>query len=201
MGVNCSCFSIVKALGGARLAEKFTEQFRPFFLFIMKRIVLVSMMAFITLCSQAQIYSSEPCVYLRAGADPTEFGSMCYVIMFRENKILCLTEPIGRIRSELKKNNNCLKYRFDENFCLTYDSSLSTSTDYVYKRYIAAHKVEFPTCIYEYPAVHQKFVFNKENSTLVEYHKKGEGDYKKYYFIRIQKSEIIAPGVNKNFIE
>lgn len=40
MGVNCSCFSICKALGGARLAEKFTEQFRPFFLFIMKRLVL-----------------------------------------------------------------------------------------------------------------------------------------------------------------
>lgn len=39
MGVNCSCFSIVKALGGARLAEKFTEQFRPFFI-IMKRLVL-----------------------------------------------------------------------------------------------------------------------------------------------------------------
>lgn len=39
-----------------------------------------------SLCSTAQVYSSEACFYLRAGADPNSYSSVWVAVSFRGNK-------------------------------------------------------------------------------------------------------------------
>ncbi|MGN0086077.1 MAG: hypothetical protein ACI353_01000 [Alloprevotella sp.] len=172
----------------------------------MKRIALLSIMMLIALCSQAQIYSSEACFYIKAGeaprADDYDCNSSWIVVTFRGNKASwhggSKNYHLYFIREYLKLNQNYYEERND-GWEFTFDSSLSTSSEYVYTRYEAGWTSDIWP-FQRYPAKYEKFVFNKDNSTLTRYYKKeGDSDYEAYYYVRVPKSEVLP--VSNGFIE
>ena len=171
----------------------------------MKRIALLSIMMLIALCSQAQLYSSEACFYIKAGeaprADDYDCNSSWIVVTFRGNKAIwhhgSNNYHLYWIRKYLKDNQNYYE-EDNEGLEFTFDSSLSTSSKYVYTRY----KAEWTSNLWpftRYPAEYEKFEFNKDLSTLTRYYKEGNSDYRTYYFVRVPKSEVLP--VNNGFIE
>ena len=167
----------------------------------MKRIALLSIMMLIALCSKAQIYSTEAYFYVQAGFEPEE--AQLWIIVFKGNQLLRSADLLHNIRLKLRGNTNYYeKRKFDSYYgtIYTYDSSLSTNSEYVYTRYVAEHTDStYPWT--RHPSLRQRLIFNKDHSTLVLMHKWGDGDWDKSYSIRIPKSEVIAPGVNNGFIE
>lgn len=167
----------------------------------MKRIALLSIMMLIALCSQAQIYSSEARFYVQAGFNPNE--GQLRIIVFKGNQLLMSSENLHNIRLHTRDNTNLYEKRGLDPYygtIYTYDSSLSTSSEYVYTKYNAEYTDSFwPRT--RHPSVSLRLIFNKDNSTLVWMTKSGNSDWDKSYYIRIPKSEVIAPGVNNGFIE
>lgn len=106
----------------------------------MKRIALLSIMMLIALCSQAQLYSSEACFYIGAGevprADDYDCESDWIVVTFRGNKAIWHTGfrnyHLYSIRENLKENQNYYE-EHNDGLEFTFDSSLSTSSKYVYQ--------------------------------------------------------------------
>lgn len=166
----------------------------------MKRIALLSIMMLIALCSQAQIYSSEACFYLQAGKSITDKRESNWrIVKFKGNKLFTFLTSLSVIDAELRRNPN---YYEGLNICveLTYNSSLSTSSEYVYSGYIPASRTVTGFAIFESSALYYKAVFNKDNSTLKFYFKQGEdSDYKVDYYVRVPKSEVLP--VNNGFME
>ena len=171
----------------------------------MKRIALLSIMMLIALCSQAQLYSSEACFYIKAGevprVDDYDYNSWI-IVKFRGNKAIGYDGPnncrLYFIRDNLKKNQNY----YEENnggMEFTFDSSLSTSSKYVYTRYKAEWYTKLSWGSVKHPAENEIFEFNKDLSTLTRYYKKGDSDYSTYYYVRVPKSEVLP--VSDRFIE
>ena len=168
----------------------------------MKRIALLSIMMLIALCSHAQIYSSEAYFYIPAGADPNELRQW-RIIVFKGNQLLESADNLPNIRLHTRDNTNLYEKRGLDPYygtIYTYDSSLSTNSEYVYTKYNAESTDSFYPWT-KHPSVSLRLIFNKDKSTLVSMSRRGNGDWKKSYFIRIPKSEVIAPGVNNGFIE
>ena len=167
----------------------------------MKRIALLSIMMLIALCSQAQIYSSEACFYLGAGESITSKRSHCRIVKFKGNKLVTTGTDLFTIDRELRRNPNYYEEKgLDRCLELTYNSSLSTSSEYVYSGYSPAIRNDTGFAIYYTPATYYKAVFNKDNSTIKWYSKEeGNSDYRTYYFVRVPKSEVLP--VSNGFIE
>ena len=168
----------------------------------MKRIALLSIMMLIALCSQAQIYSSEACFYIPAGENLNSRPTLT-IIVFKGNQLLQGGDWLPQAQSRLRDDTNIYeKRRLDPYYgdIYTYNSSLSTNYEYVYTRYVAEYTDSFYPWT-RHPSVSSKLIFNKDNSTLVRMSKHGDGDWNKWYYIRIPKSEVISPGLNNGFIE
>ena len=169
----------------------------------MKRIALLSIMMLIALCSQAQLYSSEACFYIMAGEAPIVEGKNCWIVVtFRGNKAIwhhgSTNYDLYFIRKYLKENQNYYE-EHNGGMEFTFDSSLSTSSKYVYTRYKAESTSNIGWGSIRYPAVKEIFEFNKDLSTLTRYYKEGDSDYRTYYYVRVPKSEVLP--VNNGFIE
>lgn len=172
----------------------------------MKRIALLSIMMLIALCSQAQLYSSEACFYIGAGevprADDYDCKSDWIVLTFRGNKAIwhigSKNYHLHGIREYLKENQNYYE-EHNDGLEFTFDSSLSTSSKYVYTRYEAESTSTYGWNTWRHPAEYEKLVFNKDLSTLTRYFKKGDSYYRTYYYVRVPKSEVLP--VNNGFIE
>lgn len=166
----------------------------------MKRIALLSIMMLIALCSQAQIYSSEVCFYLAAGESITNGRSHYRIVKFKGNKLFTTGTYLSSLNVELHRNPNYLEEIpecWDE---FTYNSSLSTSSEYVYSGYTPAIRNDTGFAIFYTPASYYKAVFNKDNSTLKWYSKdENDSDYKVCYYVRVPKSEVLP--VSNGFIE
>lgn len=168
----------------------------------MKRIALLSIMMLIALCSQAQLYSSEACFYLEAGKSITdERESNWRVVKFKGNKLFTYTTSLFVIHGQLRRNPNYYEEKgLDRCLELTYNSSLSTSSEYVYSGYIPAKREDTGYAIIYSSAIYYKVVFNKDNSTLKWYSKyEKDSDYSTNYYVRVPKSEVLP--VSNGFIE
>ena len=167
----------------------------------MKRIALLSIMMLLALCSQAQIYSSETCFYLRAGESVTDNRSYWRIVKFTGNKLITTGTDLFTIKSELRRNPNYYEEKgLDRCLELTYNSSLSTSSEYVYLGYSPAIRNDTGFAIYYTPASYYKAVFNKDHSTIKWYSKdEDDSDYKVFYYVRVPKSEVLP--VSNGFIE
>ena len=169
----------------------------------MKRIALLSIMMLIALCSQAQIYSSEACFYLEAGKSITDKRESNWkIVKFKGNKLFTTSTSLSKIDAELRRNPNYYEGKgLDGCSELTYNSSLSTSSEYVYSGSTWAYTMEDPIYGYINPSTfYYKAVFNKDNSTLKWYLKdEKDSDYKVWYFVRVPKSEVLP--VSNGFIE
>ena len=168
----------------------------------MKRIALLSIMMLIALCSQAQIYSSEAYFYIPAGEDLNSRPTFT-IIVFKGNQLLNTHDWSLRLQSYLRDDTNYYeKLGLNPYYgsIYTYNSSLSTDSEYVYTKYVAESTDSFYPWT-KRPSVSFKLIFNKDNSTLVSMSKRGNGDWEKYYYIRIPKSEVISPGLKNGFIE
>lgn len=172
----------------------------------MKRIALLSIMMLIALCSQAQLYSSEACFYIKAGevprADDYDCESSWKVVTFRGNKAIwhigSTNYHLYFIREKLKENQNYYE-EHNDGLEFTFDSSVSTSSKYVYKRYKAESTSTYGWNTWRHPAEYDKLVFNKDLSTLTRYYKEGDSNYRTYYYVRVPKSEVLP--VSNRFIE
>lgn len=166
----------------------------------MKRIALLSIMMLIALCSQAQIYSSEACFYLQAGKSITDKRETNWeIVKFKGNKLFITSESLFVIDAKLRRNPNYYE-GLNSGLELTYNSSLSTSSEYVYSGYIPARREDTGFAIYYSSAIYYKVVFNKDNSTLNFYSKREkDSDYTVNYYVRVPKSEVLP--VNNGFIE
>lgn len=172
----------------------------------MKRIILLSLMAFFALYSQAQFYSSEACFFIKAGEDPKKSINSWKIILFKGKEAF----NFYTTRSDFEYIKNCLKKNpnyFDNKDCgdyqkktFTYSPTSSTNSEYVYERYKPRHYEDFGYGAgYWANAVYEKLVFNKDLSTLTRYYKEGDSDYRTYYYVRVPKSEVLP--VNNGFIE
>lgn len=174
----------------------------------MKRIILLSLMAFFALCSQAQFYSSEACFFLEAGKDPKSVGSWKIILFKGKEAFIAKTNSFEYIKDHLKNNpnyfdnKNCGNY-YNEPY--PYSPISSTNSEYVYKKHTPRHYEDFGYGA-GYWASEQwnEIVFNKEESSLVYSFSRDNRKFYKTYYILIPKSEIIkliAPGVNNSFME
>lgn len=185
----------------------------------MKRIVLLSLMTFIAVCTQAQFYSSEAYIFLEAGKDPKKSLNSWKIILFKGKEAFNIDtscKDFDYIKNCLKKNPNYFDNKdcgdFDNKDCgdykkepYTYSPTSSTNSEYVYKRYTPKHYVYVGYGAgYWIRESYEKIVLNKEESSLVYYSSRDNRKFDKTYYILIPKSEIIkliAPGVNNSFME
>lgn len=171
----------------------------------MKYILFIIMML-TSLCSTAQVYSSEACFYLRAGADPNSYSSVWVAVSFRGNKAVVdeYIDTLWRIQDNLKKNKNYYEEVEIQDgwngWIYTYDSSMSTSSRYVYKRCVAAKSPAHPFDV-GWSAFCQYMAFSKDNSSLIRWTEKNDEITSKEQFIRVAKSEVLPQGINRDFLE
>lgn len=163
-------------------------------------------MMFTSLCSTAQVYSSEACFYLMAGKDPNSSSSVWLAVSFRGNKAVidCDADPLWRIQEKLKTNKNYyeeVEIQDRQNgWIYTYDSSMSTSSRYVYKRCVAGKRRTFPGDI-GWSAYCDYLAFSKDNSSLIRWREQNDEITNKRQFIRVAKSEVLPRGINRDFLE
>lgn len=174
----------------------------------MKRILLLSLMTFIAVCSQAQFYSSEACFFLEAGKEPKSLGSGTWmVILFKGKEAFASRTGIGfeSIQNGVKNDPNY----FDKKDCsiykdtYVYSPTSSTNSEYVYDCDVPGHYVGYSFGSVWIDARHDQIVLNKEKSSLVYYPDRNSRKGGCYY-IMIPKSEAIklfTPGINNSFME
>lgn len=177
----------------------------------MKRIILLSLMAFFALYSQAQFYSSEACFFIKAGEDPKKSINSWKIILFKGKEAF----NFYTTRSDFEYIKNCLKKNpnyFDNKDCgdyqkktFTYSPTSSTNSEYVYERHEPRNYVYLGPGAGYWASEHwDKIVLNKEESSLVYSFSRDNRKFNKTYYILIPKSEmikLIAPGVNNSFME
>lgn len=159
-----------------------------------RKVLLFVLLSAISMCVKAQIRSSEACFYLEAGKDPNSTASAVWeAISFRGNNAVLKNdgEILGRIRSYLKKNVNYYEdvdiIDTKNGWIYVYDSSLSTDSYFVYKRTSKYYSFFL--------------AFSKDNSHLIRWREKNDEILDKRQFIRVEKSEVMPKGVNRDFLE
>ncbi len=171
----------------------------------MKYILFIIMML-TSLCSTAQVYSSEACFYLIAGEDPNSSSSVWLAVSFRGNKAVIKddADPLWRIQKNLKTNKNYyeeVEIQDRRNgWIYTYDSSMSTSFRYVYKRCVAGKSPAHPFDV-SWSAYCDYLAFSKDNSSLIRWREQNDEITNKRQFIRVAKSEVLPRGINRDFLE
>lgn len=159
-----------------------------------------------SLCSTAQVYSSEACFYLVAGENPDSPHDVWVAVSFRGNKAVLryYGSPLWRIQKDLKENKNYYEevdiQDGGNGWIYTYDSSMSTNSRYVYKRCVAgkspAHAFDVSWSAYcDYLA------FSKDNSSLIRWREQDDRIFKKKQLVRVKKSEVLPQGVKRDFLE
>jgi hypothetical protein len=155
---------------------------------------------------KAQIFSSEPCFYLKAGKDFNSSERVWIVYKFKGNKsYVCgwIEQSLSEIRKNLKKDKNYYdNYGIEnaqDNLIYEYDSSMLTSSKYVYKRCWEGYRDVWgytPTGC-EYSA------FSKDKSTLIRWRENEEEDriLWKDEYIRVDNSKVMPQGINRDFLE
>jgi hypothetical protein len=161
----------------------------------MKRNVFTFIICLIYTCVQAQVHSSEACFYLEAGKDPNSSSSVWKAIRYKGNKVMMedLSSPLWRIQDNLKKDCNYYE-KIDvidtkTGFVFEYDNSTSTKSMVVYKRH------NFMGGQDEFIAV------SRENSRLIFWYEERGKIFNKKQYIRIDKSEVLPKGINRDFLE
>ena len=168
--------------------------------------ILLTIMMLTSLCSTAQVYSSEACFYLIAGADPNSSSSVWLAVSFRGNKAVIDedADPLWRIQDNLKKDKNYYEEVEIQDgwngWIYTYESSMSTSTRYVYKRCVAAKNPTHPFDV-SWLAYCDYLAFSKDNSSLIRWREQNDKITNKKQFIRVAKSEVLPRGINRDFLE
>ena len=138
----------------------------------------------------AQIRSKKACFYLEAGRDPNSSASDWFATIFRDNGAHVrnnLGETLVTIRGCLKKNVNYFEdlniIHRQNGWIYEYVPSLSTDSYFVYRMddwFLA---------------------FSKDNSQLIRWREKNDKIIDKRHYIRVDKSEVMPKGVNRDFLE
>lgn len=163
-------------------------------------------MVLTSLCCTAQVYSSEACFYLIAGTDPNSSSSNWVVVSFRGNTAVLddNATTLWHIQQNLKKDKNYyeeveIQDRWN-GWIYTYDSSLSTSSRYVYKRYTPGKSPAHPFDV-SWSEYYEYLAFSKDNSSLIRWTEQNDKIYNKKQLIRVAKSEVLPQGINRDFLE
>lgn len=171
----------------------------------MKKIILIVVMAFVTFCTYAQIYSSEACFYLEAGKD-IESNSGWRVVYFKGTTANeCGSISLVSIKNELKNDRNYFENKLknavhkQNGFVYHYNSSMSTTKREVYQKVEPSSQYYWGGPIYA--GYTQYFAFSKDKSSLITWREQNDKISDKHEYIRIDKSELLPKAINRDFLE
>lgn len=179
---------------------------------MIKMFVVLACMTFgIANVAKGQIFSSEECYYIEAGANnPKNGGSDVFVqvLSFDGNSLVQSNAWFSYIKRELKKGKDVLKkqldyyqnksgYRYSNKYSACqhittylYDSDMSTSKREVYK---SVYKSQYGSgTIVLYIAV------SNDKSSIIMW--EGENIGNKKTFVRIDKEDLLPESVNYDFL-
>ena len=168
------------------------------------RTFLFVLLSAISMCVRAQIRSTEACFYLIAGKSLTS-SSLCWtVVKFYGNYALLQQDwtDIYSIQRHLKENITYYEntdIRDSQNgWIYKYEPDESTNKYFVYKRYTPA----FSGWGIQSPARYEYLAVSKDNSEMLRWWEiNGEISNKSKPLIRVDKSEVMPKGVNRDFLE
>ncbi len=172
-------------------------------------VVLVCMIFALTTTAKGQIYSSEECYYIEAGAmNPKDGGPDVFVqvVSFSGNSLVHSAAWFSYIKRELKKGDNVLKkqldyyqnnmgYRYSNRYeacqhirTYAYNSSMSTSKREVYKSVSSSFGM---TVICYIAVAHDK-------SSIIMW--SGDNVNQKKTYVRIDKDDLRPEAINYDFL-
>ena len=174
-------------------------------------VVLTFMTLGIANVAKCQIYSSEECYYIKAGANNPKDGGpdvFVQVLSFEGNSLVHSYAWFSYIKRELKKGNDVLKKQLDYyqnsmgnrysnqyNACqhittYLYDSDMSTTKRMVYKSVYKSN--------YGNGNIILHIAVSNDKSSFIKW--EGDNTNSKETFIRIDKDDLLPESANYDFL-
>lgn len=154
-----------------------------------------------SLCSTAQVYSSEACFYIGAGTDISDDQESCFVYNFNGNNLYHYVNSLYNMKDKLRNNPNYFengKNMFKGPYI--YDKSRTTNSYYVYTLHHPEKTVNMFTHFVHYPESFECVAVSKDKSSIITWTEEKGDIHSKLSFVRIDKKQLQPKAINRDFL-